>query len=123
MQGFVWVIFFIKAKQAFCYPALLTVDGWFHFFSSKGLGKSQFTSILLTDSRICLYNLCKYGHAPLLMGIYHNYSGYYKVRRRLYVNETFDKLNLSRKNIKKIGPDKIWRLSMLGVMLRNMTGN
>ena len=69
MQGFVWVIFFIKAKQAFCYPALLTVDGWFHFFSSKGLGKSQFTSILLTEARICLCNLRMYGHAPLLMGI------------------------------------------------------
>ena len=68
MQGFVWVIFFIKAKQAFCYPALLTVDGWFHFFSSKGLGKSQFTSILLTEARICLCNLRMYGHAPLLMG-------------------------------------------------------
>ena len=66
MQGFVWVIFFIKAKQAFCYPALQTVDGWFHFFSSKGLGKSQFTSILLTEARICLSNL---RHAPLLMGI------------------------------------------------------
>ena len=39
MQGFVWVVFFIKAKEAFCYPALLTVDGWFHFFISKGLGK------------------------------------------------------------------------------------
>ena len=49
MQGFVWVIFFKKATKAFCYPALLTVDGWFHFFSSKGLGKSQFTSILLTE--------------------------------------------------------------------------
>ena len=73
MQGFVWVIFFIKAKQAFCYPALLTVDGWFHFFSSKGLGKSQFTSILLTEARICLCNLRMYDHAPLLMGIYNNY--------------------------------------------------
>ena len=101
MQGLFWPIFFNKAIKAFCYPALLTVDGWFHFLSSKGLGKSQFTSILLTDSRICLYNLCKYGHAPLLMGIYNNYSGYYKVRRRLYVNEPFDKLNLSGKNIKK----------------------
>ena len=69
MQGFVWVIFFIKAKQAFCYPALLTVDGWFHFFSSKGLGKSQFTSILLTEARICLSTLRMYGHAPSLMGI------------------------------------------------------
>ena len=101
MQGFVWVIFFKKATKAFCCPALLTVDGWFHFFNSKGLEKSQFTSILLTDSRTCLYNLCKYGRAPLLMGIYNNYSGYYKVRRRLYVNEPFDKLNLSSKNIKK----------------------
>jgi len=69
MQGFVWVIFFIKAKQAFCYPALLTVDGWFHFFSSKGLGKSQFTSILLTEARICLCRLRMYCHASLLMGI------------------------------------------------------
>ena len=119
MQGFVWVIFLKKATKAFCYPAFQTVDGWFHFFSSKGLGKSQFTSILLTDSHICLYNLCKYGHAPLLMGIYNNYSGYYKVRRRLYVNEPFDKLNLSGRNILKNGPDKMW--NMLGVMLRNMT--
>ena len=78
MQGYVWVIFLKKATKAFYYTALLTVDGWFHFFSSKGLGKSQFTSILLTDSRICLYNLCKYGHAPLLMGIYNNYSRYYE---------------------------------------------
>ena len=70
MQGFVWVIFFEKATKAFCCPALLTVDGWFHFFSSKGLGKSQFTRILLTEARICLYNLRMYGHAPLLMGIY-----------------------------------------------------
>ena len=115
MQGFVWVIFLKKkkAKKAFCYPALLTVDGWFHFFSSKGLGKSQFTSILLTDSCICLYNLFMYGHAPLLMGIFNNYSGYYKVRRRLYVNEPFDNLNFSGKNIKKNGPDKIWRLTCL----------
>ena len=103
MQGFVWVVFFIKAKQAFCYAALLTVDGWFHFFISKGLGKWQFTSIPLTEARICLYNLCKYGHALLLMGIYNNYSGYYKVRRRICVSEPFDKLNLSGKNIKKVG--------------------
>ena len=55
MQGFVWVIFLKKkkAKKAFCYPALLTVDGWFHLFSSKGLGKSQFTSILVADS--CMF--------------------------------------------------------------------
>ena len=104
MEGFVWVVFFIKAKQAFRYPALLlTVDGWFHFFSSKRLGKSQFTSILLTEARISLYNLRMYGHTPLLMGIYNNYSGYYKVRRRLYVSEPFDKLNLSGKNVKKMG--------------------
>ena len=77
MQGFVWVIFFKKATKAFCYPALLTVDGWFHFLSSKGLRKSEVTSILLTKPRICLYlNLCTYGHAPLLMGIYNNYSSY-----------------------------------------------
>ena len=118
MQGFFWVVFFIKAKQAFCYSALLTVDGWFHFFISKGLGKWQFTSIPLTEARICLYNLCKYGHALLLMGIYNNYSGYYKVRRRICVSEPFDKLNLSGTNIKKIEPDKVWRL---GIMLRNMT--
>ena len=84
------------------------MDGWFNFFSSKGLGKSQFTFIL-------------YGHAPLLMGIYNNYSRYYKVRRRLYVNEPYDKLNLSGKDIKKMGLTKYGRLSMLGVMLRNMT--
>ena len=106
MQGFVWVIIFKKALKAFCYPTLLTVDGWFHFFSSKGLGKSEVSSILLSDARICLYNLSMYGHAPLLMGIYNNYSGYYKVRRRLYVNEPFDKLNLSGKNIKKMGLTK-----------------
>ena len=110
-------------KKSFCYPALLTVDGWFHSFSSKGLGKSQFTSILLTDSRICLYNLSKYRHAPLLMCIYNNYSGYYKVRQRMYVNEPFDKLTLSGKNIKKNGPEKIWRLHMLAIMLRNVTWN
>ena len=59
-----------------------------------------------TEARICLCNLRKYGHAPLLMGIYNNYSGYYKVRRRLYVNEPFDKLNLSGKTIKKMGLTK-----------------
>ena len=64
MEGFVWVVFFIKAKQAFRYPALLTVDGWFHFFSSKRLRKLQFTSILmLTEARICLYNLRTYGYS------------------------------------------------------------
>ena len=52
------------------------------------------------------------------MGIYNNYSGYYKVRRRIYVSELSDKLNLSGKNIKKNGPGKVWRL---GVMLSNMT--
>ena len=61
MQGFVWVIFFKKPTKAFCYPAPLTVDGWFHFLSSKGLGKLEVTSILLTEARICLYlNLCIY---------------------------------------------------------------
>ena len=64
MQGFVWVIFLKKATKDFCYPALLTMDGWFHFFSSKGLGKSQFTSILLTEACICLYNIRMYGHTP-----------------------------------------------------------
>ena len=41
-----------------------------------------------------------YGHAPLLMGIYNNYSRYYKVRRGLDVNERFVKLTLSGKSIK-----------------------
>ena len=123
-QAFVWVIFLKKATKAFRYPALLTLDGWFHFFSFIGLGKSEVTSILLTEARICLYSLCTYGHAPLLMpGIYNNYSGYYKVRRRLYVNERFVKLTLCSRNILKNGPDKIWRLFMLGVMLRNITWN
>ena len=54
------------------------------------------------------------------MGIYNNYSGYYKVRRRLYLNEPFDKLIYLVKILKN-GPDKIWKLSMLEVMLRNMT--
>ena len=100
MQGLVWVIFFNKATKTFCYPALLTVDGWFHFFSFKGLRKSEVTSILLTEARICLYNLCMQGHASLLMGIYNNYSGHYKVRRRLHVNERFVKLTVSGKSIK-----------------------
>ena len=26
--------------------------------------------MLPTEARICLYNLCIYGHAPLLMGTY-----------------------------------------------------
>ena len=47
-----------------------------------------------------------YGHAPLLMGIYNNYSGYHKVRRRLYVSEPFDKLNLPGKKYKKRGLTK-----------------
>ena len=88
------------------------MDGTFHFLSSKGLGKSEVTLILLIEARICLYNLCMYGHAPLLMGIYNNYSSYCKVRRRLYGNERFVKLTLSGKSIKN-GRDKICRLSML----------
>ena len=70
-------------------------------FQPKGLGKSAVTSILPTEARICLYNLCMYGHAPLLMGIYNNLSGYYKVRLRLYVNKSFVKLTLSGKNRRK----------------------
>ena len=62
--------------------------------------------MLLTEARICLYNLRMYGHVPLPMGIYNNYSRCYKVRRRLYVNEPFDKLNLSGKD-RKNGPDRI----------------
>ena len=78
------------------------MDGWFHIFSSKGLGKSKVTSILLTEARIFEYlfdvSLCMYGHAPLLMGIYNNYSGCYNVRQRLHVNERFVELTLSGKN-------------------------
>ena len=106
MQGFVWVIFFKKASKAFCYPTLLTVDGWFLFFSSKGLGKSEVSAILLSEARICWYNLSMYSHAPLLMGIYKNHSGYYKVRRRLHVNERSVKLTLSGKTFKKMSLTK-----------------
>ena len=49
MQRFLWVNFFKKATKAFRYPALLTVDGWFNVVSLKGLGKSEFTSMLLTS--------------------------------------------------------------------------
>ena len=66
MQGFVWVIFFKKATKAFCCPALLTVDRWFHFLSSKGLGKLEVTLILLTEARICLYVwLCSFADGYL----------------------------------------------------------
>ena len=114
MQGFVWVIFFKRTNKS-CYPAFRTVCGWFHIFSSKGLGKSEVTSILLSVARFCSYNLslCMYGQAPLLMGIYNNYSGCYKVRRRLYVNERFFKLTLSGKNIKKMGLTKYGDFSCL----------
>ena len=98
MQGFVWVISFKKATKAFCYPALLTVDRWFHFLSSKGLRKSEVTSIQLIKARICLYNLCMYvWSCSFADGIYNNYSGCYKVRRRLYVNKRFVNLTLLRK--------------------------
>ena len=33
MQGFNWVILFEKATKAFCYPAVVTVDGWMVSFS------------------------------------------------------------------------------------------
>ena len=56
MQGFVWVIFF-KQKQKLCYLALLTMDGWFHFFRCKGLEKSQVTSTLLTVARISFVSM------------------------------------------------------------------
>ena len=65
----------------------------------KDWKKSEVTSILSTEARICLCNLCMYGHAPLLTDIYNNYSGYDKVRRRLYVNERFVKLTLSGKKM------------------------
>ena len=106
MHGFVWAIVFKKASKASCYPTLLTVDGQFHFFSSKGLGKSEVSSILLSEARIFLYNLSMYGHAPLLMGIYNNYSSYYKVRGRLYVNERSVKLTLSGKTFKQMSLTK-----------------
>ena len=35
------------------------------------------------------------------MGIYNNYSGYYKARRKLYVNERSVKLTLPRETIRK----------------------
>ena len=70
MPGFVWVTFFKKATRAFCYPALLTVDG----FSSKRLVKIRGHFDTFTEARICLCNLCMYGHAPLLTGIYNNYQ-------------------------------------------------
>ena len=90
MQGFVWVIFFKKATKAFCCPALPTVDGWFHFFSSKGLGKSEVTLILLIEARVCLYlNLCMYGYAPWLMGIYNNSTIQAIKRSGLCVNKRF----------------------------------
>ena len=47
-----------------------------------------------------------YGHVPLLMGIYKDYSGYYKVRRRLYVNERSVKLTLSGETVIKMGLTK-----------------
>ena len=108
MVGLLITIALSQCKALFVFFSCVDgwMDGWFHFFSSKGLRKSQFTSIPLTEARICLYNLRMYGHAPLLMGLYNNYSRYYKVRRRLYVNEPFDKLNLSGKNIKKLGLTK-----------------
>ena len=82
------------------------MDGQFHFFSSKGLGKSEVSSILLSEARICLCNLSMHGQVPLLMGIYKEYSGYYKVRRRLYVNERSVKLTLSGETIRKMGLTK-----------------
>ena len=68
--------------------------------------KSAVSSILLSEARICLYNLSMYGYVPLLVGIYKDYSGYYKVRRRLYVNERSVKLTLSGETIRKMGLTK-----------------
>ena len=62
--------------------------------------------MLLSEARICLYNLSMYGHVPLLTGIYKDYSGYYKVRRRLYANEPSIKLTLSGETIRKMGLTK-----------------
>ena len=68
--------------------------------------KSAVSSILLSEARICLYNLSMYGNVPLLVGVYKDNSGYYKVRRRLYVNERSVKLTLSRETIRKMGLTK-----------------
>ena len=64
--------------------------------------KSAVSSILFSEARICLYNLSMYGNVPLLVGVYKDNSGYYKVRRRLYVNERSVKLTLSGKTFKKM---------------------
>ena len=69
--------------------------------------------MLLSEARICLYNLNMYGNVPLLMGIYKDYSGYYKVRRRLYVNERSVKLTLSAKTFKKMSLTKYGDFSCL----------
>ena len=107
MRGFVWVIFFKKSNKRFLLsssPNWMWMDGFIF-------------SVLFDVS------LCMYGHALLLMGIYNNYSGCYKVRRRLYVNGRFVKLTRSGKNIKQWAWQNMETYSMLGVLLRNMTWN
>ena len=98
MQGFVLVISFKKATKAFCYPALLTVDGWFRFLSSKGPGKSEVTSILLIVPRISLYNLCMYVRSfsfpdGYLQQLFRLLQG----QTKIICQRTFFKLTLLRK--------------------------
>ena len=58
MQGFVWVILFTRTIKAFCYPALLWMDGFF-FSALKESGKSEITAILLTEALyVCIIYIC-----------------------------------------------------------------
>ena len=111
MQGFLWVNFFKKQQKLFVtQPSQLWMDGL--TFSARKDSENQRSPrycspvAVLTEARICLYNLCMHGHAPLRMGIYNNYSGYYKVRRRLYANERYVKLTLSGKTFSKMSLTK-----------------
>ena len=44
---------------------------------SENQGSPRYCSALavLTEARVCLYNLCMHGHAPFLIGVYNNYFG------------------------------------------------
>ena len=56
MQGFVWVILFTRTIFLL---SSSPVDGWFLFFSSKRLGKSEITAILLTEALyVCIIYIC-----------------------------------------------------------------
>ena len=110
MQGFVWVVFFIKAKQA-CYPALLTVDGWFHFFISKGSendSSPRYRSLKLVY--VCTIYVC-------MMGIYKTILATTRSDKEyMLANLLISQIYLIK--ILKNGPGKVRRL---GVMLENMT--